>query len=263
MDVHGSTIAAAIGGMAKEMQVHRKLAGVLLVEDDPRLRAALSAAILGERSLQLTAVCQSGREALQIIRRSTLDLVLVSLQLPDGSGLDIVAAARRHQPLSQVMVMGSGDNKDLHAAIEAGATACVLKENLVRSDQALGISLIASVLFSSSRFPSSTHQLETSLGTTDLSGLLPVQNDILRHVASGATDKEIARRLALTSYNVDYHLRRLRKRFAVHNRVQLVRAASALFGRQDTDGAACVAQRSGRGGDIGRLAPSPTREQIP
>lgn len=232
--------------------MRRKFARVLLVVDDLRLKGALSAAIHAQRNLKLTAVCDSGREALQIIRQISLDLVLVSSQLPDGSGLDVVGAVKRHQPLSQVLIMGPAADKDLYGSIDAGATVCVLTENLVRSDQALGISIIATVLSSSTRSDISTSRLEMGMSSEGVSGLLPVQNDILRYVASGATDKEIARRLALTSYNVDYHLRRLRKRFSVHNRVQLVRAASALFGRQEPGGAAYAAQRARRGGDLGR-----------
>lgn len=58
--------------------------------------------------------------------------------------------------------------------------------------------------------------------------LTPVQQDILRCVSLGMGDKEIAARLALTLHNVDYHMRQLRKRFAVRNRVQLMQAAQNL-----------------------------------
>lgn len=62
--------------------------------------------------------------------------------------------------------------------------------------------------------------------------LSPLQKDILQCLAKGLCDKEIARRLDLSSYNVDYHLRQLRKRFSARNRVQLVNAAmtGAMFG---------------------------------
>lgn len=63
------------------------------------------------------------------------------------------------------------------------------------------------------------------------SALSSLQKDILQCLAKGLCDKEIARRLDLSSYTVDYHLRQLRKRFSVRNRVQLVNAAmtGAMF----------------------------------
>jgi len=55
--------------------------------------------------------------------------------------------------------------------------------------------------------------------------LTPVQREILHHVARGASDKQIAYDLNLSSHAVDYHMRQLRRRFAVRNRVQLTQAA--------------------------------------
>jgi len=57
-------------------------------------------------------------------------------------------------------------------------------------------------------------------------GLSPMQREILRGLALGQSDKEIAYRLNLSAHTVDYHMRRLRQRFAVRNRVQLVHAAA-------------------------------------
>jgi DNA-binding CsgD family transcriptional regulator len=56
--------------------------------------------------------------------------------------------------------------------------------------------------------------------------LSPMQREILRGLALGQSDKEIAYRLNLSAHTVDYHMRRLRQRFAVRNRVQLVHAAA-------------------------------------
>ena len=69
------------------------------------------------------------------------------------------------------------------------------------------------------------HARIPSGGTECKAELSAVQKDILHCLAGGLCDKEIARRLALSSHNVDYHLRQLRKRFSVNNRVQLAKAA--------------------------------------
>jgi DNA-binding CsgD family transcriptional regulator len=60
--------------------------------------------------------------------------------------------------------------------------------------------------------------------------LTPVQREILGHVARGESDKRIAHHLRISSHAVDYHMRQLRNRFAVHNRVQLAQASRAVLG---------------------------------
>lgn len=58
--------------------------------------------------------------------------------------------------------------------------------------------------------------------------LSPLQHDVLRCLARGMADREISAHLRLSPHTVDYHLRRLRKRFGVHNRVQLILASRGL-----------------------------------
>jgi DNA-binding CsgD family transcriptional regulator len=60
--------------------------------------------------------------------------------------------------------------------------------------------------------------------------LTPVQREILGHVARGESDKRIAHHLRISAHAVDYHMRQLRHRFAVHNRVQLAQASRRILG---------------------------------
>lgn len=60
-------------------------------------------------------------------------------------------------------------------------------------------------------------------------GLPALQQAVLKHVVHGLTDREIAQQLQVSEHTVDYHLRQLRQRFAVHNRVQLVSAAARVL----------------------------------
>jgi len=61
-----------------------------------------------------------------------------------------------------------------------------------------------------------------------VASLTPVQREILGHVARGESDKRIAHHLRISSHAVDYHMRQLRHRFAVHNRVQLAQASRGI-----------------------------------
>jgi DNA-binding CsgD family transcriptional regulator len=63
-----------------------------------------------------------------------------------------------------------------------------------------------------------------------VAALTPVQREILGHVARGESDKRIAHHLRISAHAVDYHMRQLRHRFAVHNRVQLAQASRGIVG---------------------------------
>lgn len=71
----------------------------------------------------------------------------------------------------------------------------------------------------------------SACNTPQIAELSDMRRDILRCLADGLSDKEIARRLSLSCYNVNYHLKYLRKRFSARNRVQLISATKIL--RQD------------------------------
>jgi len=201
---------------------------VLLVENDPQVRAAIGNAVAAEPMLELVTVCWSKDEAMRIVREQTLDIALVSMQLPDGSGLEVVEAVNHYQPASDIVVIGTSDDKDvIFSSMLVGATGCLMKEALLGQKGVQVNSLLAGLLFSGTQGAHSEDQ--TSNTRVEVAGLPRVQREILRCLLRGLSNKEIARDLVLTSYNVDYHLKCLRKRFAVHNRVQLVGTAMSLF----------------------------------
>jgi DNA-binding CsgD family transcriptional regulator len=79
------------------------------------------------------------------------------------------------------------------------------------------------------QLPTPAVDVDSRVGELAVSGIPVTQRAVLCHVADGLTDREIAQKLGLSSHTVDYHLRQLRQRFAVHNRVQLVAAAAHLL----------------------------------
>jgi two-component system, NarL family, nitrate/nitrite response regulator NarL len=207
-----------------------KPAYILLVERELRLQGAIRDAIVSEPGFELAAACASKRVALQVIESMRVDIVLVSLDLVDGTGLDVVRAAKKIQPLCEVFVMGTTQEKeDIFSSMQAGASGCLLKENFIHSERVCGNSIVRSLALSRIFGELPAVQEARTPKTIQILGLSPVQGDILRCVAGGLSNKEIARNLFMSPYNVDYHLKCLRKRFSVRNRVQLTRAAMALI----------------------------------
>jgi DNA-binding NarL/FixJ family response regulator len=205
-------------------------ASILLVENELRLQDAIRACLVAEPDFRLAAVCAAKPEALQVLETMPLDIALISLHLADGLGLEVVRAVKQFQPLCEVLVMGTADNKeDIVSSMQAGASGYLLKESVIYPQRVRRNSIVDGVALSRilGNLPAANEVRERKkVRTAELSS---VQGDILRCVARGLSNKEIARNLVMSSSNVDYHLRCLRKRFLARNRVQLVRAAMTLF----------------------------------
>src|SRR5215470_18769817 len=105
-------------------------ARILIVEDDAAFRMMCRAAIGHDGSLELVASCSCVQQAMVAISRASIDVALVDLGLPDGSGIDVIKAIRRRQPQCDVMVISIfQDEEVVLRAIEAGATGYLLKDS--------------------------------------------------------------------------------------------------------------------------------------
>lgn len=203
-----------------------KPAYILLVEHASHIQSAISDVIMSAPGFALTAACACKREALRVIEGGApLDIALVSLNLVDVC-LEVVGAVNKFRPQCKVLVMGTADQKeDIFSLMQAGAAGFFLKENFVDPGRIRGKSIAAGLALSRilGNRPAVNEKLPSIEAQT--SKLSPLQGNILRCIAMGLSNKEIARDLVMTSYNVDYHLKCLRKHFAARNRVQLIRAA--------------------------------------
>src|SRR5262245_23840081 len=96
---------------------------VLLVEDDAPTRAHLARAIAGHERLSLLAARATCAEARAELAATPPQVLLTDLQLPDGSGIELIREVRRRLPETQSMVITVfGDERSVIASLEAGAT---------------------------------------------------------------------------------------------------------------------------------------------
>ena len=103
---------------------------IVLVEDDLDFAAALQAAIGTAPDLKLVASAPTKAQALKTLESPSADVLLVDLGLPDGSGIDVIAAARAAWPSCAIMVCTTfGDENHVIRSIEAGANGYLLKDS--------------------------------------------------------------------------------------------------------------------------------------
>lgn len=225
---------------------------VLVVEDEPLLQQRLQGILLqlGFAADGLLCAASLG-EARACLASQPVTLALVDLMLPDGSGLDLIAEMRAESPDMGILVVSAWSSEEsILRALRAGATGYVLKE---RDDIEVSMS-IRSVLRGGApidpfiarrilqllplgeaigeRRPAGAAGMTsaTQLMTTTVAqgeSLSEREGQILRLVADGLTNREIAEHLFLSRYTVESHIKRIYRKLAVSSRTMAVRAGRA------------------------------------
>ncbi|MFO1262328.1 MAG: response regulator transcription factor [Rhodoferax sp.] len=208
---------------------------VAVVEDDAACRIALVAALNAASDMRLLWALASRAEALAALNAvgaEPPDVLLVDLGLPDGSGLEVIAAARARWPGTASMVSTIfGDEAHVLRAIEAGALGYLLKDlpahavvDEVRNLHAGGspISPMVARKLLLRQTPAVPAPVEPSAdGDTALSAR---EVEVLRLVAHGYTLDEVAATLGVSRHTVRSFVRRLYAKLQVKTRAQAVHA---------------------------------------
>ena len=197
------------------MTEKRSLIRVMAVDDHPLLRQGIAALIAAEPDMELVGSCANGREAIQQFRALRPDVTLMDLQMPEMSGLDALIAIRGEFPDARVIVLTtfSGDVQVIRA-MKAGAHGYVLKEG---TDTEL-VDRIRSV-HSGRRIlsPEASFQLADHLGDDVLT---PAEIAVLRLIAAGKANKQIAAQLKITEFTVMGRVQSILSKLGAADRTQ-------------------------------------------
>lgn len=207
-----------------------------LIEDDPTILQFVHQALLLRPRWQLLGHAGSLAQAREEAVHARANVFLVDLGLPDGRGEDVLRLLARQQPDAELLVFTVfGEESRLVGALEAGATGYVLKgcsaQELIEAieqirDGGAPISpLLARLLLKQFRSVQDSlpgHPPEVVAGDVLLSER---ETDVLKLVAKGYVNKEIAHKLGISPTTVGTHIKNLYRKLAVHSRVQVVRAA--------------------------------------
>ncbi len=201
---------------------------ILLVDDHPLFREGVVQVLKKLDSQAEVFEASSCEQALLVCRsESDLDLVLLDLSLPGMDGLDGLQDFRQHFPTLPVVILSaSEDNHSVRAALERGAQGYLPKSTPSR----LMIQAIELILEGGLYVPGGL--LKDDVPAPEV--LTPRQRDVLALLIEGKSNKEIARRLALSDNTVRVHAAAIFRTLGVHNRTEAAFAARKL-GILDTD----------------------------
>jgi DNA-binding NarL/FixJ family response regulator len=186
---------------------------ILAVDDHPLLREGIAALIAGEPGMQLVCACSNGHEAIQQFRALRPDVTLMDLQMPDMTGFDAMVAIRGEFSDARIIVLSSyaGDVQVVRA-LKAGAAGYLLK-NLVHKEL---LDTIRSV-YGGRRTISPEVSIDLATHATD-DPLTPAEIDVLRLIASGNGNKQIADKLGITEDTVKGRVRNILSKLGANDR---------------------------------------------
>lgn len=200
---------------------------VLIVEDDPAMRARLTEAIAAEDDLEVFGTAGSLEEAGAELEKGSPDVLITDLGLPDGSGVELIHRVAGGGGLCMVVTV-FGDEKNVLRAISAGASSYLLKDTptadlapAVRQLLAGGSPISPSI---------ARHILRRFQGAKPTADVVLTEREaeVLRLIAKGFTYAEIADLLDLSSHTVTSHVRKIYRKLSVGSRGEAVYEAVQL-----------------------------------
>ena len=191
---------------------------VMIIDDHEVVRRGIAEVI--ERSDGMTVVAEAGSVA-EGVRRATLvrpEVMLVDLQLPDGTGIDLMTRLRTVLPETRAVVLTSFDDDDaLAAALSAGAAAYVLKS--VRGTEIADV--IRSVAAGRTLLDERTLTRRRNDVEDPTADLTPSERKVVELIGDGMSNREIAERLGVAEKTVKNHITALLAKMGLQRRTQV------------------------------------------
>ncbi len=186
---------------------------VLAVDDHPLVRQGLAGLVGGQSDMLLVGEASDGRDAIQQFRTHRPDVTLMDLQMPEMNGLDALIAIRNEFPEAKVIVLTTyaGDVQILRA-LKAGAQAYLLKNTLHKEL----LETIRAVHAGKKRL-SPEASYEIAQHATD-DALTPAEIAVLRLIAAGNANKQIADQLSITEETVKSRVKTILSKLGANDR---------------------------------------------
>jgi DNA-binding NarL/FixJ family response regulator len=193
---------------------------VFSVDDHPLLRESIAAIINNEPDMTMVAQAATGRDAVQKFREVRPDVTLMDLRLPDIGGIDAMIAIRTEFPDARIVMltMFEGD-VEIQRALAAGASGYLLKN---MSPNAL-VDGVRQVHAGKKRIPQEVAAQIAELFNDET--LTEREVGVLRHVAGGNRDRDIAERLLLSEETVKVHIKHIMEKLGASDRTEAVAIA--------------------------------------
>jgi RNA polymerase sigma factor (sigma-70 family) len=201
---------------------------LLIADDDDLMRAGLVELLTADPTIEIVGQAATGRQAVEHTRRLAPEVVLMDVRMPDLDGIAATRELSRTTPDAKVLILTTFEQDDyIFGALRAGASGFLLKrtrpEELIAAvhtvaagESLLSPSVTRRVVDRMARQPT------PELDHTALDALTPRERDVLRLIARGLSNREIARTLVVEESTVRTHVKRILMKLHLRDRVHAV-----------------------------------------
>ena len=186
---------------------------ILAVDDHPLVRQGISGLVDGQPDMKLVGEAPNGREAIQQFRKHRPDVTLMDMQMPEMNGVDAIIAIRNEFPEARIIVLTTyaGDIQ-VQRALQAGARAYLLKNTLHKEllDTIRAVHAGKKTMSPEVSFELAEHATDDSL--------TPGEIAVLRLIAAGNANKQIADHLSITEETVKGRVKNILSKLGANDR---------------------------------------------
>jgi two-component system NarL family response regulator len=193
---------------------------VLIVDDHPVVRAGLASLLRRQAGLKLTGAAHSAEEAMEILKRSSADVMLLDLRMPGTNGIELLNMLKSNEKSPRAIILSSYEfEEEIYQAVKAGARG-YLSKNAPREEI---VAAIETVIGGGTYLPE--RMIQWIAERESRTGLSAREIEILEMVSRGLTNKEIARVLQISHYTVRNHVNHISAKLQVADRTEAATVA--------------------------------------
>jgi len=194
---------------------------ILLVDDHPLVRDGLRARLEAMPQFEVVAEAGGASEALEQAARCRIDLVLMDINMRGTNGIEATALFKQAFPQIAVLILSMHDKVEyVSQAIQAGARGYVLKD-------APGKDIVVAIetVMSGGIYYSAALARQLAQPQNQDNQLTTREHEVLRHIANGESNKQIARALDLSVRTVETHRLNIKRKLGIEGQAELIRFA--------------------------------------
>ena len=203
---------------------------VLLADDHAMIRDGVKALINGELDMEVVGEASDGREAWHKVKSLQPDILILDITMPDLNGVQATERIKRDAPKVKVLILTAHEDKGfLQQVLQAGASGYMLKRaasaeliRAIRFVAAGGVYIDPEI---ASKIVTSYVGRQSSRESVQRGDVSEREEEVLRLVAWGHSNKEIAVRLNISVKTVEGHKSKIMEKLGLKNRVEVVRYA--------------------------------------
>ena len=201
---------------------------VLVVDDQELFRRGLTMLLAVEDGIEVVGEASDGHEGMQLAVSTAPDVVLLDVRMPQQSGIEACLAIKEAVPTAKIIMLTASDEEaDLYEAVKSGASGYLLKDSSIE-EVAQGIRVVADgqSLISPSMAAKLIDEFKTMSRPERSTGpalkLTDRELEVLRLVAKGLSNRDVAQRLAISENTVKNHVRNMLEKLQLHSRMEAV-----------------------------------------